>query len=200
MTYRNRAGNIDKVKVEINYVSSRLPVLKVVKRKMLSLFETNQGEVNILASEELYGSKIKALVERGRARDIFDVYQIANNLGSIDFEILRRVAIFYLCLELESDFRRKVSLDLFSDLDDRVVRRELQPLLRRGVAFPLEQAKNIVNGLVSRIFALQGIEEEFVEAFYRLDYRPDLLFASNPALKHHPGAAWRLKMLARTQA
>jgi len=197
LTFRNMAGNLDRVKVEVNYVSSRVPILKVTKRKMVSLFETNLREVAVLAPEELYGSKIKALIERGAARDIFDVHHIAQDMDVIDFETLRRAAILYCCFELKSDFRSVKVSRLFSDVDEKTIRRELRPLLRRDTVFPLKKAKEAVNGLVLKIPALEEEEKEFVEAFYRLDYRPDLLFPSNPALKHHPGAEWRLRMLAR---
>jgi hypothetical protein len=115
----------------------------------------------------------------------------------IDFETLRRAAIFYCCLELKSDFRSVMASRPFSDMDEKTFRRELRPLLRRDTIFPLKKATEAVNGLVRGILALEEEEKGFVEAFYRLDYRPDLLFPSNPALKHHPGAEWRLRMLAR---
>ncbi len=197
LTYRNNAGNIDRVKVEVNYVSSRGPILKVVRRKMASLFETDQNEVVVLAPEELYGSKIKALIERGIARDLFDVYQIAKSPGSTDFHTLKRAAIFYCCLELDSDFRRRVGSALLGRIDEKTIRRELKPLLRRDTVFPLEEAKRTVDNLIFRISALDEEEKGFVDAFYRLDYHPELLFASNPALKRHPGAEWRLRVLDR---
>lgn len=197
LTYRNKAGNLDRVKVEVNYVSSRVPVLRVAKRKMVNLFETDQHEVAVMAREELYGSKIKALIERGIARDLFDVYHVAQNVGSIDFVALKRVAIFYSCLELKSDFRHRLGSELLSGIDEKTIRRELKPLLRRDTVFPLEEAKKTVDDLISRISTLDEEEKGFVDAFYRLDYRPDLLFASNPVLKYHSGAEWRLRMLAR---
>ncbi|MGQ9718703.1 MAG: nucleotidyl transferase AbiEii/AbiGii toxin family protein [Nitrososphaerales archaeon] len=196
LTYRNRAGNLDKVKVEVNYVSSRVPILKVTKRKMISLFETGEQEVSVLALEELYGSKIKALIERGIARDLFDVYHISQNMDAMDFNTLKRAVIFYSCLELESDFRHNVGSRLLSGIDEKTVKRELKPLLRRVIVFPLEEARETVNNLISKISTLNEEEKEFVEAFYRRDYRPDLLFSSNPLLKYHPGAEWRLRMLA----
>jgi len=197
LTYRNKAGNIDRVKVEVNYVSCRIPILKVEKQKMVNLFETDQQEVAALAQEELYGSKIKALIERGIARDLFDIYQIAQNMGSIDFRTLKRAAIFYSCLELRSDFRRMIGPTLLSSIDEKTVKRGLKPLLRRDADFPLEESKRTVNDLISKISVLNEEEKEFVEKFYNLNYHPDLLFTSNPALKHHPGAEWRLSILAR---
>jgi len=123
LTYRNKAGNIDRVKVEVNYVSCRVPILKVEKRKMVGLFETGQQEVATLAQEELYGSKIKALIERGIARDLFDIYHITRDIGSIDFQAFKRAAIFYSCLELESDFRHKIGPRLLSSIDEKTVKR-----------------------------------------------------------------------------
>ncbi len=195
LTYTNTDSNKDKVKVEINYVSSRVPVLKVAKKRTVSLFEAGEQEVTVLAAEELYGSKIKALIERGIARDLFDVYQMTKTMDSIDFETLKRAAIFYLCLELESDFRHMKSK--LSDIDENEVRRELKPLLRRSGVFPLNEAKRTVNNLITKISAFDEEEERFVEAFYQLDYHPEILFPENPELEHHPEAEWRLRMLAR---
>ncbi|MCL5318355.1 MAG: nucleotidyl transferase AbiEii/AbiGii toxin family protein [Thaumarchaeota archaeon] len=198
LSYRDRTGNRDKVKVEINYVSSRVPVLKIAKRRIVNLFETGEQhqEITVLTSEEMYGSKIKALVERGIARDLFDIYNMTKTIDSIDFKTLKRAAIFYLCLELESDFRH-IKEQKLSGIDESEVRRELKPLLRRGGVFPLDEAKGTVNNLITKISTLDEDEEKFVEAFYHLDYRPKLLFPENLELGHHPGAEWRLRMLAR---
>jgi predicted nucleotidyltransferase component of viral defense system len=80
--FQNSAGNKDSIRIEINY-SMRNHVLPIEKRKINAELLNIEYEVNTLSIPELFGSKIKALIERTAPRDLYDV----NNM--IGFNIIR---------------------------------------------------------------------------------------------------------------
>ena len=74
-SYVNSAGNRDNIKIEINY-SMRCHVLPV-RRCTVNTYDT-AVPITSLATEELFGSKIKALLERSAPRDLFDIDNMVN--------------------------------------------------------------------------------------------------------------------------
>lgn len=196
LRYVNRAGSKDHVKVEVNYLSCRVPILKPVPRQVKDPFGLSRGSKAVmLAPEELYGSKLKALIERGQPRDLFDVSILKRQIGRLGSMTLKRATIFYSALELESDFRKMGFDAMPSRLDERRVKNVLRPTLARGYELDVKQLKSSVKGLVNRILKTNRVENEFLDEFYSGKYRPELLFPENESLKHHPGAEWRMRQL-----
>jgi len=69
--YQNAVGNKDNLKIEINY-SMRHHILLFIE-KQTEVFFLPSYNIRALSSLELFGSKIKALLERTAARDLYDV-------------------------------------------------------------------------------------------------------------------------------
>lgn len=76
--YENSAGNLDRIKVEINFFN-RTPLLTTEKRTFNNPFDINNFIVKTLPIEDLFGRKLRALMTRFTARDLYDVYQLFNN-------------------------------------------------------------------------------------------------------------------------
>lgn len=196
LRYLNHAGAKDNLKVEVNYLACRVPILKPVARRVNDPFGLGGGEkAMMLAPEELYGSKVKALIERAQPRDLFDASILKEQLGRLDFRTLKRASIFYCALELEMD-PRKTNLDsTLNQLDEKSVKNVLRPTLARDYDLDLKQMKNAATSLLFRILKMNKGEDEFLDSFLSGSYRPELLFPNNELLKHHPGAMWRLRKL-----
>jgi predicted nucleotidyltransferase component of viral defense system len=196
LRYVNQAGLKDNVKVEVNYLSCRVPILKPVPRRVKDPFGLGRGSrALMLAPEELYGSKLKALIERAQPRDLFDASILKRRIGKLDFANLKRATIFYSALELESDFRKVDFAATLGRLDERRARNALRPTLARDFDLDVKQLKDSALWLVSRILKTSRVEDEFLDGFYSGEYRPELLFPENESLKHHPGAEWRIRQL-----
>lgn len=93
MSNRN---DIDRLATEYNYIRDNME--KVVRLcAILELPMFSHVKVRSLALVELYASKIKALLERGAARDLFDVHNMIQS-GIFDEThkpMLRKGVIFY---------------------------------------------------------------------------------------------------------
>jgi len=195
LIYKNIAGRNDSIKLEVNYIASRVPILKPKESIMNVPFDIEYPIVTTLAPEELYGSKVKAFIERRLARDSFDIYLLNSLLGKIDFKLLKRSSILYCTIELKSDIRDIDLLALINSINERSAKRELRPLLRKGMELDIDKVKEDAFSILSNIFKLDKYEKEYVDSFYSFNYKPELLFPDNALLRYHPGAKWRLKHL-----
>ena len=193
--FQNAGGNRDNVKIEINY-SMRHHILPIIKKKVNIDFFQFPNELTTLSPLELFGGKIKALIERTAPRDLYDV----NNLlieGIIlpeELILLRKIVLFYLVI----GSRKKIDLPLsYSNIDAlkfNKIRSTLLPVLKKSERFDLEVSKTTVKNYLLRLMALTDNEILFVENFYRGIYKPDLLFDDAEIIeriKEHPIAIWR---------
>lgn len=194
LSYKNSASNKDVIKMEINYLM-RVSVLSHRQKKLkLPIFKDVTTNVRTLSLEENYAGKIKALLSRGAARDLFDVYSLLNENIPYKRALLRKVVIFFGCLD-RKEFR-EFSSDSIDKIREKGIKSDLFPLLRKGM-FP-SRVKMIrkVKPLLEDILKLRKKEKEYVKYFFDGKYAPELLFdkkeiADMDSLKSHPMALWK---------
>ncbi len=202
LQYRAPAG-LDSVKIDANFLN-RSPLLPLQRRTVV----LNSGaEVTFpLNSEiELIAGKLKALVERVAARDLYDTSRIAviypDLLASGDERLFRRIVLYYLA-KSEPFPRRFEVADRFSRRQKDVTD-TLYPMLLAGEEPHLETMIKSAQAFLVRASSPVGAEEaEYLERFSLADFAPELLFADYPATlaaaKADPTVAWKLQNLAKT--
>ena len=195
--FQNAGGNKDNIKIEINY-SMRNHILPIEKKHISTGILQPDFEVRTLSTLELFGSKIKALIERTAARDLYDVHNMINHgiISSDRQDFLRRIILFYLAVGGKN--KPKITFDLQSidNLKFSQIRASLIPVLRKSEHFDFEKAKLEVKGYLSNLMVLTDDEKSFVENFNQGNYRPELLFEGAAILdriKEHPMAIWKMK-------
>ena len=96
--YRNVVNNKDNIKIEVNY-SLRNHIFPLVMRNTSVNF-LPEVKIQVLSPVELFGSKIKALIERSATRDLYDVHEMLTMkiFDEQDFEMLRKTVLFYLAV------------------------------------------------------------------------------------------------------
>lgn len=193
--YQNAAGNRDNLKIEINY-SMRQHVFALVHRE-LAIDYIPQVKVLTLHVLELFGSKIKALIERHTCRDLFDVYNLLHSeiYQELDMALLRKIVVFYLAVG-GSD-RPHVAYDFsgIRQISFPQIRATLLPMLKKGDSFDYEVAKAEVVRFLEELMNLTDSELSFIDAFNRKEYRPELLFddAILRNIIQHPMAFWKTR-------
>jgi predicted nucleotidyltransferase component of viral defense system len=195
--FQNSVGNKDSIRIEINY-SMRNHLFPIEKKKINLDFLNIECEVNTLSVLELFGTKIKALIERAAVRDLFDVQNMlkCNVFQADSQDLLRKTVVFYLVigakskLDLPSDFER------INSIKYNQIRATLIPVLRKSEQFDFEAAKITVKEFLSRLMILTEKEKLFAEKFNQGIYQPELLFEDEniiERIKEHPMAVWRTK-------
>ena len=201
LKYRNIFDSPDLLKIEINYISARIPIYEPINARPMNLFDISVEAVRTLAFPEVYGSKIEALLKRGAARDLFDVYTLARrSRESLEVSKLRKCAIFSCCVEIPWDFRASLTQNPADNIRERQVKQDLHPFLRQNTQFDLSEVREIVERFWRNVFRLDPDEQQFLQSLFEdRKYLPTVLFPGEDHLKDHPGIAWRLQQLSRQE-
>ena len=193
--FQNAGGNRDNVKIEINY-SMRHHILPVVKKRVTVDFLHFPSVVTTLSPLELFGGKIKALIERTAPRDLYDVHNmlIENVIQPDKQSLLRKIVLFYLVLGSRKKIELPFNFDSLGVFKFSQIRAQLLPVLKKKEKFCNETAKAAVSNYLFRLMTLTDNEIQFVEKFYLGVYQPHLLFEDAniiERIKEHPMAIWR---------
>lgn len=192
--YDNDMGNLDNIKVEINY-SMRCHLLPPETRP-IQLKPFSGALVRTLSTVELYASKMKALLERGAARDLFDVHNMIQSSVITDSQkpLLRKGTVFYLAVGGNKMPSEEISLDSIEKLQFKHIRTSLLPVLKKGTFYDLEAVKQSVIEYLKDLMQLTDNERQFIACFNAKEYRPELLFDDTDIIErisNHPMAKWK---------
>lgn len=201
--YQNAGGNRDNIKIEINY-SMRCHILPIHQTEVkIDVLDTGI-KINALAPVELFGSKIKALLERTAARDLYDIYNMIRFrvFDKGEMTMLRKCVLFYKAVGSTGDFHEEISLDSIDRLNFTKIRQTLLPVLRKGESIDLALIKSEVKAFLHELLTLTERETTFLYAFANGVYQPDLLFDDADTVKRiidHPMAIWKSNKIHRSK-
>jgi len=198
--FQNSVGNRDSIRIEINY-SMRNHIFPIEKRKINIDFLNIEYEINTLSTLELFGSKIKALIERSAARDLYDVQNMLKyNVIQLDKQdLLRKIVVFYLVVGTKKKIELPFNFENINSLKYNQIRANLVPVLKKSERFDFETAKTIVKDYLFKLMILTDSEKLFIENFNKGNYQPDLLFKDEEIverIKRHPMAVWKTKSVS----
>lgn len=197
--YQNSVGNKDNIKIEINY-SMRNHILPINKATVNVGFLENTLTVNALNPIELFGSKIKALIERTAPRDLYDIYNMLH-FGIFDEteqELLKKCVIFYLAVGGSKAISTNISFDSIDNLSFSKIKQTLLPVIRKSEKFDFEVAKAKVKQYLEKLMQFNEQDKAFINNFNSNKYMPELLFDDDSILKNiceHPMALWKTRVL-----
>lgn len=192
LKYNNTAGNIDRIKIEINFLE-RIPVFDIADKK-IKVLDNPEFKVKTYQMEELFATKMRALMTRAAARDLFDVYMLLKSGLRFDERMLKKCFVFYFCLA--EDFR-KLNVESISEINPIEIKKFLLPLMEKGTKVDMSEVSGKVKEFASKMLLLDKNEQKFIEFFYeQKKVELDLLFEDlkyNTKLQNHPMIDWRLK-------
>jgi predicted nucleotidyltransferase component of viral defense system len=200
-SYSNSAGNLDNIKIEINY-GLRSHILPTVLTTVSVPDAFSEFEVRTLSPVEIFASKIVALSGRAAARDLYDLNNIAY-FGLFDerqLTLLRKSAVFYQAVAGDTKSQGFNFAKAFAEITERKIRTDLFPMIRNTERFDFPAAKQRVAEFLAENLTLTEPEKKFLKEFSQGHYNPELLFDDESILeriKTHPMAAWRIQ---RTQS
>jgi predicted nucleotidyltransferase component of viral defense system len=133
-----------RLKIEINS-REHFSVLGLEARPfdVRSRWFSGTASISTYALDELLGTKLRALYQRKKARDLFDLWWAASH-AAVDFD--RVVSCFRQYVESDGlrISRAELEANLAGKLEDRVFNADLQPLLAPDVAWDLHRAARLV--------------------------------------------------------
>lgn len=112
---------------------------------------SGQAEVPTFALEELLGTKMRALYQRKKGRDLYD-FNVAFARATVDDAAVVRCFMTYMENEGHPVTRAQYEQNLIGKIEDDEFREDLEPLLASGVEYDPRAAYAAVMGrLVSRL-------------------------------------------------
>lgn len=194
--YVNSAGNTDNIKIEINY-GMRCHVLPTEFSKIRVPF-LKKIAIRSLSPIELFGGKIKALIERNACRDLFDINNLVDHqyLQTLDKDLLRKIVVFYLAVGGNDLPQKHYDFETISNISFKKIRASLIPMLRKSETFNFEDAKTQVKNFLNELMVFTDAECEFINNFNRGKYTPELLFDNKEIVQrvdYHPMAIWKIQ-------
>ena len=191
LTYQNHAGSFDQIQIEINFLM-RASALAPQLRQAISIGDEAACEFPVLAIEELFAGKIRAMIDRQHPRDLYDLFRFRKANLSYDSDVMRKLAVLFGST-LNRDLR-SYNVSRFADVDEEAIKRLLYPLLKAGDR-PTEGemfavAKPILEGVLDH-----RREANFLEAMAAGKYQPELLFPKDAGIvdriRRHPALLWK---------
>ena len=181
------------VKVEINTVM-RGTVHRVRRANLTPLARDTllaDIEIPVLASEDVYGGKLVAALDRQHPRDLFDVMELFKHEGITPG--IRRAFVVYL-----ASHNRPVHEVLFPELRD--IQMDYERNFKGMTSQPTELAELLEtrDRMINELHAgLDADERRFLLSLVRAQPEWDLL--GIPQVSELPAVRWKLQNLARLQ-
>lgn len=193
--YIGASGNRDNIKIEINY-SLRAHVLQAEERPIITEHFLSEYRVKTLASIEIYGSKINALLSRAAARDLYDARNMIHYklFDESEETLLRKTVVFYAAISAKV-INKTFDTSAIDSITKQKIKTDLLPVIKRKDDFELETAKKMVKAYIAELMVLTEAEKEFLDRFENCEYIPELLFEDERTLeriKNHPMALWKM--------
>ena len=130
-----------RLKVEIN-TREQFSVLGLVRKKFAVDSPSFSGQTQVVtyAPEELLGTKLRALYQRKKGRDLFDMATSLRRLPGLDAAKVVDCFTRYLDHTGKRVSRAEYEANIAGKLDDPAFTADIRPLLARGRAFDSDDA------------------------------------------------------------
>lgn len=196
--YIDIKGNIDNIKIEINYMN-RVHILETKKIDVSTdVFKDKHLTIHCIHPIEIYAAKLCALLSRTTARDLYDVY----TLSKYDLFDDEEKKLLKQCFMLEyiavNDYKLKdMKIDNIERLKRQDIKTKLLPTLkdRNPRNSNIDEMKQSVREYSKDILIVDDKTKEFYDKFQKGIYEPELLFDNEEIIeriKEHPMIIWKL--------
>lgn len=196
--YVDIKGNIDNIKIEINYMN-RVHILETKKIKVSTdVFKDKHLTIRCIHPIEIYAAKLCALLSRTTARDLYDVY----TLSKYDLFDNNEKRLLRQCFMLEyiaiNDYKLKdMKIDNIEKLKRQDIKTKLLPTLkdRNPRNSNVEEMKQSVKEYLNDVLVVDDNIKEFYDKFQNGIYEPELLFDDKEIIeriKENPTIMWKL--------
>lgn len=196
--YVDIKGNIDNIKIEINYMN-RVHILETKNIKVSTdVFEDKHLSIHCIHPIEIYAAKLCALLSRTTARDLYDVYTLSkyNLFDNEEKRLLKQ------CFMLEyiavNDYKLEdMDIEKIEKLKRQDIKTKLLPTLkdRNPKKSNVDEMKREVREYLKDILIVDDNIKEFYDKFQKGIYEPELLFDDKEIIeriKEHPMIMWKL--------
>jgi len=199
----------DRINIELNFLN-RVPIISRIKRNFHNIFSDKIKDFMIYTYtiEELIAMKTAAFLNRKFPRDLFDIYSLIKIKDDINYSLLKKVTILYLCMSPDimsiinniQEFKDFIEqfINLVSDISEKKFKSEVGNFLSTKMDINWEEIKMLLIKFYSENFQLNHTENHFWKLFFLENkYEPKLLSEGinelNKNIIKHPSILHRIR-------
>lgn len=149
-------------------------------------------EFPVLAIEEQFAGKIRAMIDRQHPRNLHDLFRFRKANLSYDSELMRKLAVLFAST-LNRDLR-SYNMSRFAGIDEEAIKRLLYPLLKAGHRPTGPEMFAVTKPILEGVLDHRR-ESNFLEAMAAGKYQPELLFPKHDdivnRIRRHPALLWK---------
>lgn len=196
LVYRSVFGNEDRIEVDLNFLF-RVPITRSEARLLWQPGDLDRPHVQVVGTEELLIGKLLALLDRGAARDAWDIAHLADPIIAIMGSETFRPLFITFAGTLDHPLPTYDRGRLGDMITGGSILERLAPVLVRGEGPGALEIVEAAWARVNPFLALSPDEAAYIESIHRGELRLDLLFPNDTAaaerLSEHPAIQWKLR-------
>jgi hypothetical protein len=195
LIYRSILGPEERIEIDLNFLF-RVPIAGTEQRSLWQPGELDRPEVRTVSLQEIVAGKLLAMLERGAARDVWDLANLPEEANAVMSRPAYRNWFIAMAAILDHPLQTYTLNRLERLVTERAVKEQLVPML--AVDVPPE-AKDLLKrawAAIEDFMDLKPNEAAYISAIERGELRPELLFADDPEsakrVAHHPAILWKI--------
>jgi hypothetical protein len=196
LVYRSVLGPDDRIEVDLNFIF-RVPLDGVDVRSLWQPGELDRPRVRVVGPRELLIGKILALLDRGAARDAWDVAHLPESLIEVLGSPVFRARFIALAAVLDRPLGSYDRRRLENGITDLGIVERLAPVLAQGTIMSASEIVDRAWTRVQHLLVLSVDEGEYLEGVHRGMLRAEILFPDDPAeaarIVSHPALQWKIQ-------
>jgi hypothetical protein len=195
LTYRSVLGPEERIEVDLNFLF-RVPLAETEQRNLWQPGELDRPEVRTVSLQEIVVGKLLAMLQRGAARDIWDLANLPVPATEVQEMPSFRTWFIALAAILDHSLPTYTRSRLERLLTERAVDEQLAPMLAVAVTPRPDDLVKRAWAVVGKFLKLRPNEEAYLASIERGELRPELLFADDPEaaqrIAEHPAILWKV--------
>lgn len=195
LIYRSVLGPQERIEIDLNFLF-RVPIAGTEERSLWQPGELDRPEVRTVNLQEIVAGKLLAMLERGAARDVWDLANLPEEANAVMNRPAFRNWFIALAAILDHPLQTYTLSRLERLVTERSVKEQLVPML--SVEVPPE-AKDLLKrawATIKELMDLRPNEAAYISAIEGGELRPELLFADDPesaqCIADHPAILWKI--------
>ena len=193
LAYTNAFGSPDRVEIDISF-TNRVPIADPVECLLWQPDGVVRPLARLCAGEELIAGKLRALVDRVAARDVYDTCFLPE-LSDVSWPSKHQKRLFVFFSGTLPKPLNTYSVDRVDQLTDQEVNASLKPMLTFGHSLNHDLMKERTKEILAPMLVLDDEELAFVGSLASGELLPELLFPLDPELiarlSKHPHLLWK---------
>lgn len=196
LNYHSTLGHEDHIDVDLNYLM-RLPIGPTASRPLWQPGPLERPLATVVSQIELTIGKFLAVLDRGLARDAWDVAHLPSELAGTATSKQFRSWFLGMAATLPNHLSSYTRSRMEERVTTGTIEDQLMPMLVGGSSVPAADLVDRAWAVIEPGLDLTEAERSYLDAFNAGEVRPELLFGNDTEsatrLALHPAINWRLQ-------